>query len=149
MRALSFTLDAYHICSLFRGQPWGGLSFLLYLFGKTDRLDLSAHLSARVNDCTSSPATRTSTLYTQPWGAFWPPQTESHAIKLCSKIFIFNNFRQKLLQHWYSNAHTYFARALKEWLKDLAAKCSRVCTKTSIFNGLKLKPSSENIYSTK
>lgn len=38
---------------------------------------------------------------------------------------------------------TYFARALKEWLNDLAAKCSRVCTKTSIFNGLKLNPSSE------
>lgn len=38
---------------------------------------------------------------------------------------------------------TYFARALKEWLNDLAAKCSRVCTKTSIFSGLKLNPSSE------
>lgn len=75
------------------------------------------------------------------------------------KIFIFNNFRLKLLFCWYSPrkvrkpkeilcfCYTYFARALKEWLNDLAAKCSRVCTNTSIFNGLKLNPSSEK-YST-
>lgn len=44
---------------------------------------------------------------------------------------------------------TYFARALKEWLNDLAAKCSRVCTKTSIFNGLKLNPSSEKYYTVR
>lgn len=33
-------------------------------------------------------------------------------------------------------------RALKEWLKDLAARWSRVCRNTSIFRGLKLSPSS-------
>lgn len=34
-------------------------------------------------------------------------------------------------------------RALKEWLKDLAARCSRVCRKTSTLRGLKVSPSSE------
>lgn len=33
-------------------------------------------------------------------------------------------------------------RALKEWLKDLAARWSRVCRNTSTFRGLKLSPSS-------
>lgn len=37
---------------------------------------------------------------------------------------------------------THLARALKEWLKDLAAKWSRVCRNTSIFSGLKPSPSS-------
>lgn len=37
---------------------------------------------------------------------------------------------------------TYLPRALKEWLKDLAARCRRVCRKTSTFRGLKLSPSS-------
>ena len=34
------------------------------------------------------------------------------------------------------------ARALKEWLKDLAARWSSVCKNTSVFRGLKLSPSS-------
>lgn len=38
---------------------------------------------------------------------------------------------------------TYFPRALKEWLKDLAARWSSVCKNTSIFRGLKASPSSE------
>ena len=45
---------------------------------------------------------------------------------------------------WHSPTH--LARALKEWLKDLAARWSRVWGNTSIFRGLKLSPSSGDGY---
>lgn len=86
------------------------------------------------------------------------PQARTHCIKLYDtiKISLFNHLKVKTTtplvfmqqglkpsrEHVCSGC-TYFARALKEWLNDLAAKCSRVCTKTSIFSGLKLNPSSE------
>lgn len=44
----------------------------------------------------------------------------------------------------WNNRHTHLARALKEWLKDLAARWRRVCRNTSIFRGLKPSPSSGN-----
>ncbi len=43
---------------------------------------------------------------------------------------------------WGLAGDTHLARALKEWLKDFAAKWSSVCRNTSIFRGLKPSPSS-------
>lgn len=45
---------------------------------------------------------------------------------------------------WVGITGTHLARALKEWLKDLAARWRRVCRNTSIFRGLKPSPSSGN-----